>query len=107
MPGHHRVAQLFLVRVAFNLTLLGSTSVNHSLHNTRPILHIASIWFDVIIYLNLTGITVIKSYELKEFPRAALKFTNIFTLQVSQIALHSTRAGIDLDYMFGNSVIDS
>ena len=42
MPGHHRVAQLFLVRFAFNLTLLGSTSVNNTLHGTLPILHIAS-----------------------------------------------------------------
>jgi len=106
MPGHHRVPQLFLVRVAFNLTLLGSTSVNHTLDNTRPILHIASIWFDAIIHLNLTGITVIKSYELKEFPRAALKFTNIFTLQVSQIAVHSESGGIDTESVFGNSVIE-
>jgi len=38
-----RVAQLFLVRFAFNLTLLGSTSVNHTLHDTCPILHVASV----------------------------------------------------------------
>jgi len=43
MPGHHRVAQSFHVRYAFNLVLLGSTSSNHALHDTRPILHISSI----------------------------------------------------------------
>jgi len=45
MPGHHRVAQLFIVRFAFNLTLLGSTRVNHTIHGTHPILYIASIIF--------------------------------------------------------------
>jgi len=86
--------------------LLGSTSVNHTLHDTRPILHIASIWFDAVILLNLSGITVIKSYGLEEFPRAALRFTNIFTLQVSQIAVHSESGGIDTESVFGNSVIE-
>ena len=42
MPGHHKVTQSFSIRSAFNLTLLGSTSVNNTLHGTLPILHIAS-----------------------------------------------------------------
>jgi len=103
MPGHHRVAQLFFLWYAVNLTLLGSTSSNHTLHDTRPILHIASIWFDNIINLNLTGIIVITSYAS---PFAALKFTNIFTLQVSQIAVHSESSGVDIKNVFGNSVIE-
>ena len=107
MPGHHRVAQSFRVRYAFNLTLLGSTRVNHTLHDTRPILHISTIWFHKIINLNLTGIIVIKSYELEQaFSNSALKFANIFNLRVSQIALHSTRVGITIDNVFGNSVIE-
>ena len=106
MPGHHRVARSFSVRFAFNLTLLGSTSVNHTLHDTRPILHIASIRFHNINYLKLTGIIVITSYELKASPFAALKFSIIFTLRVSQIAVHSTRGGIYVDYILGNSVIE-
>jgi len=106
MPGHHRIAQSFLVRSAFNLTLLGSTSVNHALHDTRPILHIASIRFHNINYLELTGIIVITSYELKASPFAALEFTNIFTLQVSQIAVHSESSGVDIQNVFGNSVIE-
>jgi len=106
MPGHHRVARSFLVRFAVNLTMLGSTSVNHTLHDTCPTLHIASIWFDNIIYLNLTGIIVIRSYELKASPIAALKFTSIFTLRVSQIAVHSKRVGTYIDYTFGNSFIE-
>jgi len=81
MPGHHRVTRSFRVRYAFSLTLLGSTSVNHTLHDTRPILHIASIWSQNIINLNLTGIIVIKSYELEHaFSLSALKFANIFNL---------------------------
>ena len=81
MPGHHRVPGSFHVRFAFNLTLFGSTRVNHTLHDTRPILHIASIWFQNIINLNLTGIIVIKSYELEHsFSLSALKFANIFNL---------------------------
>jgi len=106
MPGHHRVAQLFLVRLAFNFTLLGSTRVNHTPQDTRPILHIARIWFDNIINLNLTGIIVIKSDGLEASPFAALKFTRIFTLQVSQIAVHSPRGGIYMENVFGNSVIE-
>jgi len=106
MPGHHRVVRSFRVRYAFNLTLLGSTSSNHTLHDTRPVLHIASIWFHNIIYLNLTGIIVITSYELKASSLAALKFTSIFTLRVSQIALLSTHCGIYVDCMLGNSVIE-
>ena len=43
MPGHHRVTQSFLVIFAFNFTLLGGISDNHTLHDTRPILHVASI----------------------------------------------------------------
>ena len=99
----------FLVRFAFNLTLLGSTSSNHTLHDTRPILHIASIWFQNIINLNLTGLSVIKSYELEHpFSVSALKFANIFNLRVSQIAVHSTCCGIEIkiDTVFGNSVIE-
>ena len=106
MPGHHRVAQLFLVRLAFNLTLLGSTRVNHTPQDTRPILHIARIWFDNIINLNLTGIIVIKSDGLEASPFAALKFTRIFTLQISQIAVHSPHGGIYMENVFGNSVIE-
>jgi len=106
MPGHHRVAQSFLVWYAFNLTLLGSTSSNHTLHDTRHILHIASIWFHNINYLNLTGIIVITSYELKASPFAALEFTNIFTSQVSQIAVHSESSGVDIKNVLGNSVIE-
>ena len=106
MPGHHRVAQLFLVRLAFNFTLLGSTRVNHTPQDTRPILHIARIWFDNIINLNLTGIIVIKSDGLEASPFAALKFTRIFTLQISQIAVHSPRGGIYMENVFGNSVIE-
>ena len=106
MPGNHRVTQLFFVKLAFNLTLLGSTSVNHTLHDSRPILHIASIWFHGIGTLNLIGIVVIKSYEPKISLFAALKFTNIFTLQVSQIAVHSLLIGIHMENIFGNSVIE-
>jgi len=106
MAGHHRVAQSFLVWYAFNLTLLGSTSSNHTLHDTRPILHIASIGFDNIINLNLTGIIVITSYELEDSPSAALDFTNIFTLRISQIAVHSESGGIYMENVFGNSVIE-
>jgi len=99
--------RFFLVRFAFNFTLLGSTRVNHTLHDTRPILHIATICFHKIINLNLTGIIVIKSYELEQaFSNSALKFANVFNLQVSQIALHSTRVGITIDNVFGNSVIE-
>jgi len=106
MPGHHRVTQPFFIRFAFNLTLLGSTSVNHTLHDTHPILHIDSIWFDAVTNLNLMGITVIKSYELKKFPYAPLQFTSMFTLRISQIAVHSTRGGIDIIDVFENSVIE-
>ena len=106
MPGHHRVTQSFLVIFAFNFTLLGGISDNHTLHDTRPILHVASIWFEAVIYLNLTGIIVIKSYELEKFPRAPLEFTNVLTLRISQIAVHSTRGGIDAINVFGNSVIE-
>jgi len=34
MPGHHRVPRSFLVRFAVNLTLLGSISINHTLHDS-------------------------------------------------------------------------
>ena len=106
MPGYHRVTQLFLVRFAFNLTLLGSTSVNRTLHDTRPILHIASIWFHNILYLKLTGIIVIKSHEPEKSLPVTLAFTSIFTLRISQIDVHSTRGGIQIENVFGDSVIE-
>ena len=109
MTGHHRATHFFWVQGAFNFTLLGSTSVNHTHDITRPILNIVSIWFSNITYLKLTGIIITREVSpasLRLLYDPTLMFIGIFTLQVSQIAVHSVHDGIRTENVLGNSVIE-
>ena len=54
----------------------------------------------------MTGIVAIRSYELEK--AAAIMFSNMFTLRISQIAAYSCsrHGGIDIRNVYGNSVIE-